>query len=468
MNKTIETLKLLQNTSGKNEKQEIIKRNLDDSTFDYILRFLFDDLLVSGIARKKLNSALSKHKDLDDCFIDKLIDIKNTIEYFTENNTGKEEDILILISTAKFLSEDNTDIEDIFYSIICKDLKLGCQVSTYNKANPNNPIIAHETMGGKAWDESRALKIVKSGDVLYASEKIDGNKGTRNKSCTDIISRNGKTWEGTNNILQELNTIVGSERVPEGELVYHDPTGKMNSQEIRAMTSSIMGDRSITDKTTHGIVFKLFDAPLQEDYNSSDIGESYAKRRGYLDSLQQGKFVKVVPIEFIIATEEDVLTIMPRLKEYINSGKEGLMTIAGRQAYKTGKGYQMMKLKNVLTADLKIVDWKTGKEKTKWEGKFASFTVEFPYVDDKGVCGVYQVDVGTGYSDFFRNEVNKDPDSYIGKLMEILVTEVSKNKEGGYSFSYGRMVEIRNDKNTIDLEGHSLVEIDGEYYFKKD
>lgn len=464
MKEVIKIFEQLKNEPSKNGKESIIKQGINNKTFDYICRYLFDDLLVSGIARKRLNKFKSQYNHLAGC----SQTIEDLIEYTLANNTGSDDAVRNVINSANFISEGDEEITELIYSIICKDLKLGCQVSTYNKANPNNPIIAHETMGGKAWDEARALKIVKSGDVLYASEKIDGNKGTRNKSCTDIISRNGKTWEGTETILKELNTIVGSERVPEGELVYHDPTGKMNSQEIRAMTSSIMGDKSITDKTTHGIVFKLFDAPLQEDYNSSDFGESYAKRRDYLDSLQQGKFVKVVPIEFIIATEEDVLTIMPRLKEYINSGKEGLMTIAGRQAYKTGKGYQMMKLKNVLTADLKIVDWKTGKEKTKWEGKFASFTVEFPYVDDKGVCGIYRVDVGTGYVDEFRNKVNEDPDSYIGKLMEILVTEVSKNKEGGYSFSYARMVEIRNDKNTIDLEGHSLVEIDGEYYFKKD
>lgn len=464
MKQVIKIFEQLKADNSKSGKERIIRSGLSNKTFDYILRFLFDDLLVSGIARKKLNGQLQKTYHGENC-TDNICEL---IDYFKVNNTGSEKDIQFLVKSTIRIAEGNYDISDMVMSIICKDLKLGCQVSTYNKANPSNPIIAHETMGGKAWDEARALKIIKSGDVLYASEKIDGNKGTRNKSCTDIISRNGKTWEGTETILKELNTIVGSERVPEGELVYHDPTGKMNSQEIRAMTSSIMGDKSITDKTTHGIVFKLFDAPLQEDYNSSDFGESYAKRRDYLDSLQQGRFVKVVPIEFIIATEEDVLTIMPRLKEYINSGKEGLMTIAGRQAYKTGKGYQMMKLKNVLTADLKIVDWKTGKEKTKWENKFASFTVEFPYVDDKGVCGIYRVDVGTGYSDEFRNKVNEDPDSYIGKLMEILVTEVSKNKEGGYSFSYARMVEIRNDKNTIDLEEHSLVEINGEYYFKKD
>jgi hypothetical protein len=94
--------------------------------------------------------------------------------------------------------------------------------------------------------------------------------------------------------------------------------------------------------------------------------------------------------------------------------------------------------------------------------------VEFPYVDSKGKTGIYEVSVGTGYSDEFRNKVNEDPDSYIGEIIECLVTEISKNKSGGYSFSYARIVEVRYDKDTIDLEKHSLVEIDGVEYFKED
>lgn len=473
-----EVVQALQSTNSKNEKEEILKQVEQGSQADLILRFLFDDNIVTGIKRAKLNKYLNKKHTTH---LSHAGGWEDLLLYYQENKTGKEWDILYLINTYEYIkkSSNNGDIKEaeLAFSIICKDLKLGCSASTYNKAHPDNPVFHYDTMGGKAWDEDRARKLIKKGATLYFTEKIDGNKGTRDKyTDANIVSRNGKVWKGTDSILKELNQLVAPLRVPEGELVYNDTTGLMTSQEIRSMTTSIMNDKKILDKAEAGIVFKIFEYPLKEDYNDEDSGESYEIRRQVMDRLsldaEDTKYIQVIPVEFTIdeSNIDELETIIPKLKnEYINKGKEGLMCIASTQAYKMGKSsYQMMKLKNVLSADLRIVGWNYGKEKTKWEGKFASFTVEFPYVDKKGKTGIYQVDVGSGYSDSLREEVNKDPDSYIGRLLEILVTEVSKNKDGGYSLSYARLVEFRDDKNTIDLEEHSLVEIDGEMYFIKD
>lgn len=473
MEKAFKILKELQSTSGSNEKERIIRDNLGNELFDYILRFLFDNLLVTGIARKKLN----KYTNTPPTKLPRFKDIPELVSYVLSHNTGDELTVTDFVSHAKcFATREFEDIEitEMIYSIICKDLKLGCQASTYNKANPSNPIYVHGNMGGKAWDEDRALKLIDKGETLYFSEKVDGNKGTRKIDITEMVSRNGLEWEGTQTILSELNKSLVSDFIPEGELVYNDTTGTMTSQQIRAKTSSIMGDKSIKDKTEAGIILRIFDMPRKEDVNETDVGETYVQRRARMDEYSAQlerddiKFVKVIPIEFTVSTREELAQVMPRLKAYIESGHEGFMCIASSQVYKVGKGYQMMKLKNVLTADLRISKWNLGKEKTKLEGKFGSFDVDFPYVDADGKFGVYQVTVGMGYSDSFRSEVDKDPDSHIGKIIEILVTEVSKNKEGGYSLSYARMVEIRRDKDTIDLEKHTLVEIEGEWYFKGD
>lgn len=465
MKTVIKIFNELASTNSPNEKEEIIRRNLDNELFDKCIRFYLDDLIVTGIARRKLNKALKDFKSNTPT----NMDLFELLGYIKKNNTGKDEDIRVVIKVAQQYDED---IEDMIYSLVCKDLKIGTGISTYNKANPSNPIYVHDIMAGKAWDEERALKMIKNKETIYFSEKVDGNRGTRNLDCTAIISRNGKVWEGTQTILEECNLLIGKEFILDGELVYNDKTGKMTSQEIRSMTSSIMNDSNITDKALAGIVFRIFEIVRVEDYNSDNIGESYSKRRIRMDELaceMSGfEYVKIIPVQFKVSNEQELSEVIPRLKQYINSGKEGLMAISSKQPYKTGKGYQMMKLKNVISADLKIVGWNYGKEKTKWEGKFASFTVEFPYVDKNGIKGIYNVNVGTGYSDDFRLKVNESPDMYIGKILECLVTEISKNKEGGYSFSYARFVDIREDKNTIDLEGHTLVEIDGEMYFKAD
>lgn len=463
----------LQSTSSKNEKVEILKQVERDSQADLILRFLFDDNITTGIKRTKLNKYLGKTINSDTSKY--AGGWPELLEYFQEHTTGKEEDINYLVNSAKFAKGYLGQGEsDLILSVICKDLKLGCGATTYNKAHPDNPVFHYDIMAGKSWEEERARKLIKAGNTLYFTEKIDGNRGTLDQYTRDkLVSRNGKEWSGVEDIVDELNIVLGeSNRIPDGELVYHDPTGLMTSQEIRSKTSAIMGDKSITNKAEAGIVFKIFDLPLQDDFNDENEGETYTRRREMMEYLADDikgygfKYVQVIPVEFTISSEDELPTVMPRLKEFIDKGKEGYMCIASSQPYKMGKGYQMMKLKNILSADLIISGWNYGKEKTKWEGKFASFTVDFPYVDKNGKKGIYQVDVGTGYSDEFREAVDINPDAYIGKMIEILVTEVSKNKNGGYSLSYARLVEVRNDKNTIDLEGHTLVELDGEMYFK--
>lgn len=468
MREILRVINELKNHGGKLDKERIIRESIYSDNVDAVFRFLFDDLIVTGVKRAKLNKLLklsyngSEHAD----------NITELLEYFKTNNTGKEVDVNYLIATAKhFKGMYGEEYGDLAMSIICKDVKTGCKSSTYNKANPSNPIYVHDVMAGKAWDEERARKLLNKGNWLYFTEKIDGNRGTRNHEGTAIVSRNGKDWFGVHRILNELNELVDNNFVPDGEFVYNDTTGEMTSQEVRAMTTSIMNDDKIIDKAEAGIVFKIFDTPLKKNYNSLNEGDSYLKRRKYMDSLEgigDAKYVQVIPVEFVVRNENELKEVMPRLKAFIDSGKEGYMCIASNQPYKTGKGYQMMKLKNILSGDLKIVGWNYGKEKTKWEGKFASFNVELPYVDKDGKADKYTVSIGTGYDDMLRNKVNEDPDSYIGKVLEFLFTEVSKNKEGGYSLSYGRVVEVREDKNIIDLEKHSLVEINGEHYFQED
>ena len=466
----------LQSTNGKNDKETIIRNNKHIKSVDAVLRFLFDDNIVTGIKRTKLNK-ISKKLTYVTEDIGAKNDIFELMEFIKENNTGKESVVNIVLATADYLAKHHDiEITELVQSIICKDLKLGCSASTFNKANPNNPVFNYDVMAGKAWVEDRARKMIRNGETLYFTEKVDGNRGTLDQYTFDkMVSRNGKEWKGLDKVLEEINELFPNNLyIPDGEFVYNDTSEKMTSQEVRSMTSSIMGDKRITDKAAAGIVLKIFDLPEKYDFNDESSGELYTSRRNRMDKYskiikeQNYEYIQIIPVEFIITKEKQLKEVMPRTKAFIKSGKEGFMCISGSQPYKTGKGYQMMKLKNILSADLKIVGWNYGKEKSKWEGKFASFTVEFPYVDKKNVCGIYQVDVGMGYSDDFRNKVNEDPDSYIGEIIEILVTEVSKNKNGGYSLSYARMVEMRYDKNTIDLEKHTLVEIDDKYYFKKD
>ena len=105
-----------------------------------------------------------------------------------------------------------------------------------------------------------------------------------------------------------------------------------------------------------------------------------------------------------------------------------------------------MKVKDILDLDLKVVGYKLGKENTRLEKALGSLEVELE-VDGK----IYIVDIGSGLTDEFRFEFMESPEQYIGKVVEVLATEVSKNKDGGYSLSYPRFIEFR-DKSVDDVD----------------
>jgi ATP-dependent DNA ligase len=97
----------------------------------------------------------------------------------------------------------------------------------------------------------------------------------------------------------------------------------------------------------------------------------------------------------------------------------------------------MVKIKEVYDADLYCVGVKLGKG--KYEGKIGSLTLQTS-------CGRVEVDCGSGLTDFDRN---KNPDEFIGKIIEIQYNKfIQSKKDKPASLYLPRFVEVREDKNT--------------------
>ena len=64
-----------------------------------------------------------------------------------------------------------------------------------------------------------------------------------------------------------------------------------------------------------------------------------------------------------------------------------------------------------------------------------------------------KVSVGGGYSDEQRQEIWKNRDSYIGKILQVKFKEETKNKETGLiSLQFGTFVCIREDGKEVSYE----------------
>lgn len=123
----IQIFKQLQDTSGKNAKEAIIRKYKDNELFKQCLVFLLDDNITTGIAKKSLT------KDIRCNGYTILYDWTELMQYLQENNTGRDIDILTVQS---FLMTQNEEDKWFYEGMITKSLKLGCDKKTVNKVIP--------------------------------------------------------------------------------------------------------------------------------------------------------------------------------------------------------------------------------------------------------------------------------------------------------------------------------------------
>jgi DNA ligase-1 len=434
----------IKETSGKNDKVTLLRQFCETSSVhDTVMRFILDDRITTGLDLKKIrNDKVGILEDARD------YDLVRLLNYFIKNNTGRHEDVAV---AKGFLSGLDEDLVSTYEQILTRTLNLGVGVKGYNEAFPDNQIFLLEVMKGVLYESEKFNKIRKKYGKRFAiSSKIDGNRSTYFRDDLtgefQFISPNGKIHQGYDHIMKEVKEVFGDKYFIDGEFEYYDESGQMTNDEIRQKTSSICSSKA---KEKLEIRYKIFSILPLEEWESGIMVTKYFDMREtfmtYFDKCieEKGcKYISILPLLYE-GTDEDM--IMKIFKQQREEHKEGVI-INFDCPYICGKRDGLMKVKDILDLDLKVVGYKLGKENTRLEKALGALEVELE-VDGK----IYIVDVGSGLTDEFRFEFMESPEQYIGKVVEVLATEVSKNKDGGYSLSYPRFVEFR-DKSVDDVD----------------
>jgi len=117
--------------------------------------------------------------------------------------------------------------------------------------------------------------------------------------------------------------------------------------------------------------------------------------------------------------------------DFVNSGFEGAMIKYVDAPYKFGRGFEVMKMKVFHDMDLPIEALLEGTG--KHTGKLGSVQVLFNGVE---------VQIGSGFSDDLRETIWNDPDSFVGRVIEIRYQEVTQDG----SLRFPTFVCFRNDR----------------------
>jgi len=413
----------LKTISSTNEKKAFLEANKDDKDFTDLLKFLLNPRIVTGISKAKLSKSVPAVRGL-------IADMENLYNYLEQNNTGRDSDIAMCQGfIARF-----PDYKDFISSIITKTLKLGVDVKLCNTVYGRGFIPVHEVMLGSPRDKLR----LKNGEVFYLSQKLNGTRA----SFTDdkLISRQGIPFTNMNHIINELKEISNNFGQPmffDGELIRKNIDNIPDNENFRIGTGLINSNEE--DKTA--IEFVIFDIFPLAEFKNGESKNKYSIRHKMLCELDKNLHstnIRIVPIFY----QGDDINMIDYWLDYADSHNyEGCM-LNKDAVYECKRSTNLIKIKSFKHSDLRIIGYEEG------TGKYVDMLGSI-IVDYKGNT----VSVGSGLSDEQRIEYWKNPDSLIGKIVQVKFKETSVDKKTGLeSLQFPIFEFVREDKTEPSYE----------------
>ena len=145
------------------------------------------------------------------------------------------------------------------------------------------------------------------------------------------------------------------------------------------------------------------------------------------------KYFTVLPYLYV---GNDTNEITKWLNYNIEHGEEGVMINILDAPYSFKRSSDLLKVKKMLDIDLEVVGYEEGSG--NFSGMLGAFLVRYK----EGNI----VKVGSGFSKELRQEIWKNPDAYIGKVISVQYFEETVNQQGGISLRFPVYLDFRSDK----------------------
>ena len=424
--------KEIENTSGKNDKIAIIKANSDNSHFTEYLKFLYDDMIVTGLSSKKIGKQVDKSFDT---YFEDDIEVMN---YLRNNNTGKDTDIA---NVQNFIdSYGRAEYADFLREVFTKSYKCGITSSSVNKALGRGFIKVFDIQASKGW-EKHGKKML--GKEFVITQKMDGVRCLVIKRDGEITcySRSGHVYEDMIEIACDYALPMFPDGVYDGEaLAVDDGTG--STLGLFQKTKSIISRNGI--KT--GLRHCLFDYISLDMFDNQDKSPQYTKRRDFIEELHRrySEMTSHMSIQLlpVLYKGKD----LEQVKVWYDFGKdkgwEGIMINLSSAIYQFKRSDKILKYKYEDSADLLCV----GVFEATGEDVGTLGGVELEYKNGSIVRS------GSGFDDKQKMEYWNDPSKVIGKIIQVkhygeTVDEKTKLK----SLRHPIFITIRNDKTVKDV-----------------
>jgi len=420
MEEVIRIFKQIQETSGKNDKERIIRENKNNELFKKCLVFLLDGNVTTGISKAKIEKKLSY--DMCNQSFEQLFEI---MDYLEDNNTGRDIDIA---NVQRYIDKHTNEQQEFIKQIITKSIKLGVDYKTVNKAIPIL-IETWEVQLGSGFDK---LKL-KNNEWFSLSQKLNGNRCSFYKG--KLISRQGKVFKGFQHIIDDIIACGLENKFIDGELIRKNTDGLPDGENFRVGTGIINSDLD-TKEEIKLVIFDMFSAEqIKNKVSDCTYKVRYENNIEPLREEIEKKDLHNIEVVKVVYQGTDQSLIEKWLDYAVENDWEGLM-INKDTTYKCKRTTDLIKVKRFYTIDLKVVDVLEGDGRLK--ETLGALVVEF-----KGNT----VNVGSGYSDEQRTEIWNNREDIIGKIVEVKYKEITSDKKTGLeSLQFPIFVRLRVDK----------------------
>ena len=430
--KVKEIFNQLQSTNSKLEKQQIIRENKDNKKFTDTLVFLLSPYQLTGLSERKINKKVGAVRGV-------ITSWEDTVKYLSNHNTGTDHDIALVQS---FINQQPENMRDFYKGLITKSIKLGCDAKTVNQVLGKGFIPSFEVQLAEKYFE-KPNKVVGN---FTLTEKLDGFRLATiiHNDKIEFYSRQGQLVEGLVEVEEDMKAFCKANKLHnaffDGELV------AVNCEELSSDENYKVVTKTARSKgIKRGLKYNIFDTLRYEDFVLQECDTEYYKRRWLLNELSKNVNLTYINILPVLYNGSDKDMIMEYLNKARENHKEGIMINLDDGMYEFKRTTNLLKVKVMQDADLKIVDIYEGTGKNK--GKLGGIIIEFIYKDN-----IYRCECGSGFSDDERINYWNNPEKILNKIATIQYFEISKNDNGGYGLRFPVWTHrIREDKTEISM-----------------
>lgn len=400
MESVIDILECLESDNSRIHKEDVLHRNRGNDLLRKIFVVVGDPYVNFFVKKWKTPQPTDSSVLADDDVMRSFIDT-TLVDLSTRTIVGNEAKAAVETSFQAM----NSRQQKWCTRILLRNLRVGVMETTVNKVWPGSikkfSVQLAETLSSR---HEPGKGIVLQDKVAYpvrVEPKLDGLRciAVKRGGTVTMFTRNGTILETLPTIKAAIEAASWDDFVLDGEAMGAD---------WNESASVVMSHKR--GKDDRGIVYNVFDAMHFDDW-SNQVNDSFLSDRiDLVKELVAGiGHSNVVPVEGVDAKDETEL-----LKAYgdsMNSGYEGIMVKDLTASYSFKRTATVRKLKPVTTYEAVVVGHYEGRVGSKREGLWGGFEV----LTHNGVT----TRVGGGFTDKLKAEIGLDPNSWLGRVVEV-------------------------------------------------